>query len=44
MERDGLLVRKPDSCDGRRVFVELTPQASLALRRYFAEIGKAEVI
>jgi hypothetical protein len=26
------------------VFVELAPEASQALRRYFAEVGKAAVI
>lgn len=34
-----LVVRRPDPLDARRVFVELSPDASLALRRYVAEIG-----
>lgn len=32
-----LLVRRPDPHDARRVFVELSCEASQALRRYFAE-------
>jgi DNA-binding MarR family transcriptional regulator len=34
----GLFVRHPDPCDGRRVFVELTPKASEAMRRYFTAL------
>ncbi len=37
----GLFVRRADPHDGRRVFVELSPQASIAMRAYFAELGKA---
>ena len=37
----GLFVRRADPHDGRRVFVELSPQASAAMRGYFAELGKA---
>jgi DNA-binding MarR family transcriptional regulator len=40
----GLFRRRADPHDGRRVFVELAPQASEALRRYFREIGKAAVV
>jgi DNA-binding MarR family transcriptional regulator len=40
----GLFVRRADPHDGRRVFVELAPEASQALRRYFAEVGPAAVI
>ena len=40
----GLFVRRADPHDGRRVFVELSPEASHALRRYFAEVGPAAVI
>jgi DNA-binding MarR family transcriptional regulator len=40
----GLFVRRSDPHDGRRVFVELAPEASQALRRYFAEVGKTAVI
>ena len=36
----GLFMRRADPHDGRRVFVELAPDASDAMRRYFAEIGK----
>ena len=32
-----LMIRRADPLDGRRVFVELTPAASNALRSYFAE-------
>jgi DNA-binding MarR family transcriptional regulator len=44
MVGQGLFVRRPDPHDGRRVFVELAPQTSLALRRYFAEVGPTAVI
>ena len=37
----GIFVRRADPHDGRRVFVELAPAASQALRRYFAEVGQA---
>jgi DNA-binding MarR family transcriptional regulator len=40
----GLFVRRADPHDGRRVFVELAPDASAGLRRYFAEIGPVPVI
>jgi DNA-binding MarR family transcriptional regulator len=33
----GLMIRRADPLDGRRVFVELTPAASNSLRCYFAE-------
>jgi DNA-binding MarR family transcriptional regulator len=36
MTETGLLCRRADPTDGRRVFVELSPQASDALHRYFA--------
>lgn len=36
----GLFKRRADPHDARRVFVELAPIASDAMRRYFAEIGK----
>jgi DNA-binding MarR family transcriptional regulator len=35
----GLIMRRADQFDGRRVWVELTPPTSLTIRRYFAEIG-----
>ncbi|HEY4071179.1 MAG TPA: MarR family winged helix-turn-helix transcriptional regulator [Sphingomicrobium sp.] len=44
MVQEGIFVRRGDPHDGRRVFVELAPQASNALRRYFAEIGRPAVI
>jgi predicted transcriptional regulator len=40
----GLFVRRPDPHDGRRVYVELAPDASDALRRYFDELGPVAVI
>jgi DNA-binding MarR family transcriptional regulator len=39
-----LFVRRPDPHDGRRVFVELSPEASTAMRRYFAAVAPAAVI
>ena len=44
MVSKGLFVRRADPHDGRRVFVELAPEASRALRRYFAELGGTAVI
>jgi DNA-binding MarR family transcriptional regulator len=44
MVQEGIFVRRADPHDGRRVFVELAPQTSQALRRYFAEVGKVAVI
>jgi DNA-binding MarR family transcriptional regulator len=44
MTAQGMLVRSADPHDGRRVFVELAPKASQALRRYFAEVGTPAVI
>jgi DNA-binding MarR family transcriptional regulator len=40
----GLFIRRADPHDGRRFFVELAPDASNAMRRYFAEVGKVAVI
>ncbi|MEA1071631.1 MarR family winged helix-turn-helix transcriptional regulator [Sphingomonas sp. LY160] len=40
MTDNGLFKRRADPHDGRRVFVELAPDASNALRRYFGEVGK----
>lgn len=42
--QEGIFVRRADPHDGRRVFVELAPAASDALRRYFAEVGSPAVI
>jgi hypothetical protein len=39
-----LFARRADPHDGRRVFVELAPDTSLALRRYFAEVGQVGTI
>ena len=39
MTDNGLFVRRADPHDGRRVFVELSPGASAAMRAYFAERG-----
>ena len=36
----GLFVRRADPHDGRRIFVELAPPASAAMRQYFAEAGE----
>jgi hypothetical protein len=44
MVSQGLFVRRADPHDGRRVFVELAPEASQALRRYFADVGQPAVI
>ncbi|HEY7006062.1 MAG TPA: MarR family winged helix-turn-helix transcriptional regulator [Sphingomicrobium sp.] len=44
MVQDGIFVRRADPHDGRRVFVELAPEASRALRRYFAEVGRPATI
>ena len=35
----GLISRRPDPRDGRRVFVELTPAARDKLQSYFADLG-----
>ena len=37
----GLFMRRADPHDGRRVFVELSPKASQAMRQYFSEVGNA---
>jgi DNA-binding MarR family transcriptional regulator/CheY-like chemotaxis protein len=39
----GLLVRRDDPHDGRRVFIEMAPATSAALRNYFQEAGLAAV-
>ena len=36
----GLVVRRPDPHDGRRVFVEMAPTTSQAMRHYFGEVGR----
>ncbi len=40
----GIFMRHADPRDGRRVFVELAPQTSQALRRYFAEVTQVAAI
>ena len=40
----GLFKRKADPHDGRRVFIELSREASEAMRRYFGEVGRTAVI
>ena len=44
MVSKGVFIRRADPHDGRRVFVELAPEASQALRRYFAEDGQVAMI
>jgi hypothetical protein len=44
MTQQGIFVRRADPHDGRRVFVELSSNASEAMRRYFAEVGEVAVI
>jgi hypothetical protein len=44
MVAEGLFLRRADPHDGRRVFVDLAPAVSQALRRYFAEVGSVPVI
>jgi DNA-binding MarR family transcriptional regulator len=44
MVSEGIFIRRADPHDGRRVFVELAPEASQALRRYFAEARQVAVI
>jgi len=40
----GLFKRRADPHDGRRVFIELSADASQAIRRYFGEVGPMAVI
>ncbi|MGZ2412299.1 hypothetical protein ACUXST_001728 [Sphingomonas sp. F9_3S_D5_B_2] len=44
MVRQGLFVRQADPHDGRRVYVELAPETSQSLRRYFDEVGRVTPI
>ena len=44
MTQQGIFLRRADPHDGRRVFVELAPSASLAMRRYFTEAGRPLVV
>ena len=44
MTDKGIFVRRADPHDGRRVFVELSSDASAAIRRYFADVGRPAVV
>lgn len=44
MTEKGIFVRRDGPHDGRRVFVELLKEASVAMRRYFAEVGRPAVV
>ena len=39
LERDGLVMRRDDPFDGRRVFIELTAKGENSLERFFASVG-----
>lgn len=43
MVEKGLLTRVDDPHDARRVFIELVPETSMALRHYFSQIGPAVI-
>lgn len=40
----GLFKRRADPADGRRVFVELAPETSEAMRRYFSQLEKPQSV
>lgn len=44
LEKRGLIIRRNDPHDGRRVFVELAPETSLALNQYFADVQDPTVV
>jgi hypothetical protein len=44
MTDQGIFVRRADPHDGRRIFVELSREASGAMRRYFADVGQPAAI
>ena len=44
MTDSGLFVRRADPHDARRVLVAMAPDMSLAMRRYFAEIGRPAAV
>lgn len=44
MTDSGLFQRRDDPHDGRRVFIELSPRASDAMRQYLAEVSKVNVV
>lgn len=39
MVEKGVFVRHSDPLDGRRIFIELSPEASVAMRRYFGQVA-----
>lgn len=43
MTERGLLVRRDDPHDGRRVFIEMAPATSASLRHYFADVGMTAI-
>jgi DNA-binding MarR family transcriptional regulator len=44
MTEQGIFVRRADPHDGRRIFVELSREASIAMRRYFTDVGQPVAI
>ena len=44
MVEKGLFIRRSDPRDARRIFIELAPQASAAMRTYFGEVGRPLVV
>ena len=44
MVDSGIVVRRNDPLDGRRVYVELSHESSVSLRRYFGQIEKTPVV
>ena len=44
MVNKGLFIRRSDPLDGRRVYVELAPSVSSALRLYFSEITNVPTV
>ena len=42
--KQGLVIRRNDPHDARRVFVELAPETSAALRDYFSELSEVPTI
>ena len=44
MTDSGLFNRRADPHDGRRVFIELAPEASAGMRCYFAEVGALSAV
>lgn len=39
MVEKGVFIRHSDPLDGRRIFIELSPEASSAMRRYFGQVA-----